>query len=182
MKKTSTSKMKFLALLMVLTLVLAASACDMFTSGKDDDKDSAFEPVKITDDLTHEDPADLEFTERYVMTAKDDDDYITGMQDLDELPVRVVMFIYGNDEKALVSYEYDVFETEAGAKAYVDSMQADGFNIEQKGNVSVFYIDEDEMAANLIAYNEWHIMDGQTAKDLSDMFATNFGGLNLEDY
>jgi hypothetical protein len=54
----------------------------MFTSGKDDDKDSAFEPVKVTDDLTHEDPADLEFTERYVMTAKDDDDYITQLSHL----------------------------------------------------------------------------------------------------
>lgn len=169
--------LKVLTLLLAFTMLVAVAGCDLFTAGgdKDKEKDSKWEPIKITDTKNHEDPADLEFTERYVLTAEGDSDYIMTMQGIDEFPVRVVLIIYGNDEKALVSYEYNIYETEDGAKAHVDSMVNDGFDIVQDGNIALLYTGTDEMEANLIAFNQWNIMDGETAKDLVDLMSSDFG-------
>lgn len=167
---------KITVLLLALTMVFALAGCSMFTSGDSGDKDSEYKPIEITENFTHEDPADLEFDERHVLYFAPGSSYLTMFEEQQGIVVTdgyIVM--YGNEEKVVEVYEYAVCEDEAGAKKLAEFyVNEAGLDSSYEGNVNYFVKDAVMMEAEIAQWIGMNTMADETIGSYLEFYKGSF--------
>lgn len=156
---------KTITLFLATAMAIGLSGCSLFSTGdapaqnatessiaSEEGNMTSSDPYAITDAYTHEDPEDLEYDQRYILTTgQEPPQYVDsfksdyGVEFVEQLAV-----IYINKEDKVVGeYDYYVFASPEDAKTFGDAIetQARGGIIE--GNVVCEFMDE-EMIGTII--------------------------------
>lgn len=138
---------KIIAMFMVAVLALAAfTGCGLFSNGNDEDTDTPkAATVKITDAVTHEDPADLEYVSRVdLTTGKNPPEFVEGFKadyGVDFVEQFAIIYV-GEEDKVIGEYDYFVFATEEDAKKFDDTFKSTERGGTIDGNVVAEFMDE----------------------------------------
>lgn len=145
--------------------VACLTGCSLFTSGETEKKESN-DPIVISEDITHEDPTDIEFTTRYAFHATSDNQNLIdiyreqfGIGLVDEANI-----LYGDkDDVAVRLYSYFAFETEEDAAKYCDELKQYDYPAEIKGKTVYYVVEKDELKDQIDGWIAMSVMEESTA-------------------
>lgn len=110
----------------LLCAILAAALAAAVLGGCTGDGNSS-NGIKMTDSYTFEDPADLEFENRYVIYGDENCITVAGAVDRGLGMLAMYSIFYADDNDALLcSYSYWIFDTAESAQAFADQQEAQG--------------------------------------------------------
>lgn len=169
------------ALLAVGIMVSVLSGCSLFaTGGGDDETDSEFPPVKITDSYSFDNPEELDFDCRYVVVC-DENSPIIASETMAEFGVQgSYSVIYGKEDTTVATYDFYLCGSEEDAAAmlqfYVDNGNTTMYRLEEDALVLCNPSDPDKLEAMLVMFESDGMMSDTSAKSYADFCVTMYGG------
>lgn len=162
---------KMIAMLLSLVLALSLGGCSLFTDGGGA-ADSGLPEVKITDTVTHEDPTDIEFTNRYALYSGDTCAVAELFQEQMGVTVEAEFFIlYGDQEDIpVIGYNYLVLASEEDAVSYQETMKGFGYEVSVDGCVTKQVWDQEELAETIEGLIAMSVLEDNTAASYADMY------------
>ncbi len=166
----------------ILTIAMTAallSGCDLFTSGqKDEENPGSTSDIKMTDNYTFEDPADLEYAKRHVIYC---DQNSQGIASLVPMGVKAMYVILYADENDAPVYEYDymIVESEESAKTLTDYYASQGRTITAtEGDPCVLYItaDADVVEGSFVALQAAGVLAETNVSTYVEFYSGYVGG------
>lgn len=166
----------------VLALALAAmslAGCSLFsTDSGDGDKETGSAPVKMTDNYTFEDPADLEYAKRYVIYCDENSTAVDPAKDYGVTAMYTILYADENDQP-LGDYEFMVCDTEENAQAVIKLYEGYGTTLtpaEGDPTVLCSYRDGETFAANLVMFESYGMTTSATVSAYVEYYADFSGG------
>lgn len=178
---------KTLALLMCLTLL---TGCGSPSGGDNSENDpgnvsgtgdnsgtpTKYEGVKITDNYTFEDPADLSFDTRYVLYMGPTSDLVSVSVPRGQLCQYNI--IYAKQDKAVGEYTLYICDTAEHAKSMSEEMSGYGINASiaaQDDTVICAFSDEYALEPSIDIYQMAGVITDTTAAAYAQMYVTAYG-------
>ena len=174
------------AILLTLTAAVLLSGCSLFATSSGDSGNGgsggSTGAIKMTDNYTFEDPADLEFDTRYVLFCDENSVMISSAPE--EYGIKgSYSIIYTKDDAPVMDYEFYVCDSEEHAQATVDMYAAQGAALTAaEGDPCVLYstTDGDTFEANLVMFQSYGVLNEATASAYVEFMQTSTGGTILE--
>lgn len=181
----SEEKMMKKILCAVMTLVMLAAmltACGS-TSGNEKPGNEpsgtetvTYDPIKITEDYTFEDPTDIEFDKRYVLACDENSPMVSSAADYGMTAAYTI--IYAKEDAPVASYDFLVVDTEEHAKALVDLYATQGSTLTAvDGNPTVLTssMDGDTMEGTLVAFQSYGMISEATVSAYVEFYSQSIG-------
>lgn len=166
----------------VLALALAAmslAGCSLFSTGEaGGDAETGSAPVKMTDNFTFEDPADLEYAKRYVIYCDENSQSVATAKDYGVTAMYSILYADENDQP-LGDYEYMVCDTEEHAQAVMELYENFGSPLTAcEADPTVLYSssDGDTFTATLAMFQSQGVISAATVSAFVDYYAETSGG------
>lgn len=134
-------------------------------------------PVKISDKLTFEDPADLDFDKRYVISCDETSPMVASAGDYGMSACYIIC--YAKEDAPVAMYNYYVVDSEEHAKALIDLYATQGSVLEvseQDANVVWNSMDGDTMEGTLVAYQSYGMISEATVSAYVQFYSESIGG------
>lgn len=141
------------------------TASEAVTTDSGDNTGSDDSKVKLSDTFTHEDPADIEFEERYILYSAQSPEILGLYKDSYGVELLEEFFIlYGDkDDVPVRSYNYYICATEDDAANLMNQMKEYGGNANVEGSVVISIADKDELKETIDYFIALGVMDEGTA-------------------
>lgn len=141
------------------------TASEAVTTDSGDNTGSGDSKVKLSDTFTHEDPADIEFEERYILYSAQSPEILGLYKDSYGVELLEEFFIlYGDkDDVPVRSYNYYICATEDDAANLMNQMKEYGGNANVEGSVVISIADKDELKETIDYFIALGVMDKGTA-------------------
>lgn len=174
---------RLVAFLLAGCMVMPMTGCSMFASGGDSAKQEEKETgIKISEDVTHEDPEDLDFDSREVLELPEGNGYLQMIKEQHDIePKNGYVIIYGKEDKPVAYYEYLVMPDENQAEAYESSTaELAGGTVSRIGAVTLFEKSKDDVEAETAAYIGMQLMDDDTMESYVSFYENTFEAVKAE--
>ena len=168
-------------LCVILTLALSAmllSGCSLFTSGEETDKTGSAGDIKMTDNYTFTDPADLTFETRYVIYCDETSPMVTSASDYGMKAAYDIHYATADDASA-GSYSFLVLDTAEHAQAMIDLYAAQGSMmtpVENDPCVLYSFTDGDAMEGTLVMFQSYGMITDATVSAYVEFYSGSVGG------
>lgn len=145
---------KLIVSILTVTLLFGLTGCSIFSSGDEasETNGAASGAIVITEELNHEDPADLEFESRCALTTgKENPEFVEGFKadyGVDFVEQFAVIYINAED-KVVGEYDYYVLGSPEDAQKFGEALDVESRGGKIEGNVVSEFMDE-EMANMII--------------------------------
>lgn len=160
---------KLFSVLLVAALLLSLACCGMVAGlAMEETRTEAHGdpistgPVEITEAYTHNDPEELQFDHRHVLTCNDSDALMMQGAPFGVTVKQMFFVLYGDEERPVACYEYCVFESDEDAATYVEACKNFWTSGEAVGNVSVMYKDTEMVDADMLIYAGYGMLSAET--------------------
>lgn len=155
---------RLLAIVLGAALAVSLTACSLFGGGDNKEVNNDLFEVKITDDITHEDPTDIEFEKRYTLYSGGNKELKDWYKEGGFNLVEEYFVLYGDkDDVPLRNYYYWVFETEEDAAKYQEQMKEYNLDVDLKGTVVIQVIEQEALLDTIESYIALTVLDDKTA-------------------
>lgn len=163
---------KLTVLLLAGCMVMMMAGCSMFASGGSGDERKGLEGVRISEDFTHEDPADLDFDQRKVLEIPGDSEYFMLIEEQMGLKATSSFVImYGKEDKPIAYYEYMVLADEKQAEEYSQLLKDAGMENEIDGTLVSFIKQGDQVDADVAQFLAWGSITEGTLEQYAECYA-----------
>lgn len=165
----------------VLALALAAmslAGCSLFSTGSGDgEQETGSDPIKMTENFTFEDPADLEYAKRYVIYADENSALISSAAEYGLKADYSILYADENDQP-LGSYEYMICDTEEHAQAVIELYAAQGSALtalEADPTVLHSSLDADAFMGSITAFQSMGFISETTVSAYAEFYSQTIG-------
>ena len=178
-------KKKMLSLILAVGLMSTVlSGCSLFATNIDEPKGAAGSSgaVKLTDNYTFEDPADLDFDTRYVLYCDENSQMISSASAEYGLKASYSS-IYAKDDAPVMDYEFLVCDSAEHALATIDLYASQGQALqvaENDATVLCSSTDGDTMEATLAAFQSYGMLSEPSVAAYVEFMQTSTGGKLME--
>lgn len=169
---------KITVLVVTVCMMAALTGCSMFAGDKEEKNDDKSGGVKISDSFTHEDPEELEFDKRVVVTVPSDSLYLQDIKDQIGAEVSAMKtVVYAKDDKPVACYEYTTLASEDDVKTFTAYMDEMGMEYEVDGTMTTRVKNSDSLEAEIAAYVSMNMMPDETLDSYLNIFVESFGAV-----
>ena len=170
----------------VMTLVMLAAmltACGS-TSGNEKPANEtpgnetvSYDPVKISENYTFEDPTDIEFDKRYVITCDETSPMVAAAASYGMSATYTI--IYAKEDAPVAQYDFMVVDTEENAKAVIDLYASQGTTLktlDEDATVLWASSDGDTVEGSLVALQSSGMISEATVSAYVEFYTQTIGG------
>ena len=173
----------------VMTLVMLAAmltACGS-TSGNggnenpgntpSDPETVSYEPVKITEKYTFEDPTDIEFDKRYVITCDENSPMVAATASYGMSAAYTIL--YAKEDAPVAQYDFMVVDTEEHAQGVIDLYASQGTALKAlDDDATVVYAssDGDTVEGSIVAMQSAGVISETTVSAYVEFYSQTIGG------
>ena len=170
----------------VMTLVMLAAmltACGS-TSGNEkpgnepaDPETVSYEPVKITENYTFEDPTDIEFDKRYVITCDESSPMVAAAASYGMSATYTI--IYAKEDAPVAQYDFMVVDTEEHAQGVIDLYASQGTTLktlDEDATVLWASSDGDTVEGSIVAMLSAGMISEATVSAYVEFYSQTIGG------
>lgn len=168
------------SVMVMMMLAVAFTGCSVFTTETNNGGEEAtgsYEPVKISEDYSFADPAELDFDKRYVLTCDTSSQMIASASDYG----MVASFNVYYEKEGVPVAEYDFFVVDSAdhAQALISLYEQQGSVLTQlEGHPTILTssVDGDTLEGNLVAFQSYGMISEAKLSAYVTFMAESMGG------
>ncbi|MBR1815038.1 MAG: hypothetical protein IJ773_14685 [Lachnospiraceae bacterium] len=137
----------------------------------------SYEPVKITEKYSFEDPEGLDFDTRYVIYGGESSSIVASAANYGMSAIYSVL--YGKDDMPVAQYDFMVVDTEEHAKGVIDLYTSIGqalTQVEADPTILTGSSDADKLEGAMVAYQSAGMISEATLSAYVSFYAQSMGG------
>ena len=165
----------------VMTLVMLAAmltACGS-TSGneKPANETVSYDPVKISENYTFEDPTDIEFDKRYVITCDETSPMVASAASYGMSATYTIL--YAKEDAPVAQYDFMVVDTEEHAQGVIDLYASQGTTLktlDEDATVLWASSDGDTVEGSIVAMLSAGMISEATVSAYVEFYSQTIGG------
>lgn len=137
----------------------------------------SYEPVKITEKYTFEDPTDIEFDKRYVITCDENSPMVAAAASYGMSAAYTIL--YAKEDAPVAQYDFMVVDTEEHAQGVIDLYASQGTALKAlDDDATVVYTssDGDTVEGSIVAMQSAGIISETTVSAYVEFYSQTIGG------
>lgn len=165
--------------LVMLAAMLTACASNSNNGGNEpaDPETVSYEPVKITENYTFEDPTDIEFDKRYVITCDETSPMVASAASYGMSATYTIL--YAKEDAPVAQYDFMVVDTEEHAQGVIDLYASQGTALKTlDDDATVVYAssDGDTVEGSIVAMLSAGMISEATVSAYVEFYSQTIGG------
>ena len=165
--------------LVMLAAMLTACASNSNNGGNEpaDPETVSYEPVKITEKYTFEDPTDIEFDKRYVIACDENSSMVAAAASYGMSAAYTIL--YAKEDAPVAQYDFMVVDTEEHAQGVIDLYASQGTALKAlDDDATVVYAssDGDTVEGSIVAMQSAGMISETTVSAYVEFYSQTIGG------
>lgn len=165
--------------LVMLAAMLTACGSNSNNGGNEpaDPETVSYEPVKITENYTFEDPTDIEFDKRYVITCDESSPMVAAAASYGMSATYTIL--YAKEDAPVAQYDFMVVDTKENAKAVIDLYASQGTTLktlDEDATVLWASSDGDTVEGSIVAMLSAGMISEATVSAYVEFYSQTIGG------